>query len=82
MTLDDHVYSNFDHVLNEEVVAYLVAHPGTRAKHTAWEFFATVWFDGSRWFSEVKRYRVVVDIFSGATIRDVIKLAIDKWGNE
>lgn len=79
---EDAVYSNFDHVLDTEVVRQLEAAPGELyAQHAAWNFCGYIWQrpDGM-WIERVWRYNAPVSDVIGDTIEDVIEVVLDNYG--
>ncbi len=74
------VYSNFDHRMDEKIVAILheeVHH----AQHAAWDFCGYVYKSGARWFEEVWVYNTHQTTLSGDTVEDVIREANEQFGN-
>jgi hypothetical protein len=78
----DHVYSNIDHVLHDEVVAELQAHPERFALHAAWNFCSYVWFDGQVWREQVWRYGSPVETRDGEDLVLLIASVNDDYGHE
>lgn len=77
----DPVYSNFDHVLNESVVAELKKNPNRlHAQHAAWGFCGEIWWDGEQWIEEVWVYGSPVTVYRSEEIMGVINAAINGRG--
>lgn len=81
---DDAAYSNFDHVLNAEIVRQLEAAPGQLyAEHAAWNFCGYIWQrqDGM-WVDQVWRYGAPVQEFLGDKVEAVIEEVLRQYGRE
>jgi len=76
------IRSNFDGILDEEVVAFLIEHPSYYAQHAAWNFCGYVWYSGAGWHEEVWRYKSPVEVLHGEGAEDVTTEANDKYGWE
>ena len=49
----DTVYSNFDHLLDEEIAKQLESNSGkVYAQHAAWDFCGYIWHDDGKWYDE------------------------------
>ncbi len=77
-----HVYSNFDHELDEEIAARLANEDGTAAEHSAWEFHGDIWREGERWFNLIMCHHCHVATIEADTLRDVIDQANAEFGTE
>lgn len=81
---EEAVYSNFDHVLDADVVRQLEAAPGELyAQHAAWDYCGHVWQrpDG-QWVDQVWRYGAPVRDFVGDSVESVIEEVIGEYGGE
>lgn len=75
------IYSNFDHEINKEVIAYLQDHPTFYGVHHAWNFVGYVWYEDGRWYEEVWQYQKVVNKLAAWTAEGVINLTNVKYGS-
>lgn len=76
------VYSNFDHMLEDDVVKELELSPGECfARHAAWDFNGSIWTDGKQWFEEVWVHGSLVETLTGDKPMDVIEEANRKYGS-
>jgi hypothetical protein len=73
------VCSNFDHVIDSEVVRLLEA-GGCVAGHAAWEFCGYVWYADGRWHEGIMRHHEHVDTVTAPTLPELFKTVNDKWG--
>ena len=76
------VYSNFDHVLDEEIAKRLSEEPDTYGTHAAYNYCAYVWFDDGRWYECVWRYGAPIELLNAESIKDVIRETVETWGDE
>lgn len=75
------IYSNVDHVLRDDIVAQLEAHPDWFAQHAAWDFCGWVWRDADgRWHEQVMVYGAEAAVLDGATPLEVIAQANGRFG--
>jgi len=78
---DESVYSNFDHELNQTIVAKLQENPNKiYAQHAAWDFCGYIWFDGTLFHERVLRYHQLVAEEKDADIGNLIEKINDRWG--
>lgn len=77
--LPDHVYSNFDHELDAEVVRLLELGCNF-AFHDAWNFQARVYKAGGMWYSEVWQHHKIVALIDGDSVETVIEEANKGFG--
>lgn len=78
---EEPVYSNIDHILDEEVVKELKDFPNRRyAQHAAYCFCGYIWFDGRIFFEEIWVYRNKVELLENKDIKELIKEANDEYG--
>jgi hypothetical protein len=78
----DPLYSNFDHVLNENVRDFLVRHSDTFGKQAAWNFCAWVRFDQytKEWVSDIYQLGTKIDVIRSDDLEEVIELANERYG--
>ena len=76
------VYSNFDHELDKEIMAQLMANPKCFARHAAWNFNSLVWFDGKLWHEEVWRYNCPMREYTGEDLKELIDEINDEYGHD
>jgi hypothetical protein len=76
------VYSNLDHILEDDVVKELELSPDECfARHAAWDFNGYIWTDGKQWFEEVWVYGVLIETLTGDKPMDVIEAANRNHGS-
>ena len=78
--LNDDVYSNFDHVLDIDVVNQL-KQGGYFSAHVAWDFVGYVYFYENKWHEEIWVYGIPMETLSGDSIKDVANKANKKYGS-
>lgn len=77
------LYSNFDHTLNTYTEGVLRRRPKeTFSRHTAWNFYAQVWFDGQKWHSDVWVYGEYKRHIDGTSAIDVINQTNKIYGSK
>ena len=81
MNLEDGIYSNCEHVLNELMAKYLKKNPGRGAIHSAWNFCAAIKWDGKQWVSEIWTNGSIDQTIYGKEIMDVINEANETYGD-
>jgi hypothetical protein len=75
------IYSNFDHVLEEEKVPLLET-LGSWAEHGAYNFYGIIWFENNKYKEEVFQYQMSQGVFEADSIEDLIKKVIEIFGSE
>lgn len=78
-SLDDALYSNIDHLLNDDVLT-AVAAGGVRGQHAAWDYCGWVWKDDEGWHETVMRYGQHLDTFHGDSAKSVIEQTLEAYG--
>lgn len=80
--IEEHM-SNFDHEIDEGMDEQLRAQPGkVFSRHAACNFNAKVWFEGDEFHSEVWVYGSPRKTISALTLRELMRLANDEYGDE
>ena len=75
------VYSNFDHILNDEIAnqltrgCYLATHPG-------WNFYGRIIYKDGKFIEMVMVFGNVVEFIVGENIKDVIEETNRKYGSD
>lgn len=77
------VYSNFDHVLNQDVAEKLKQDPTLWSQHPGWNFCGWIRWDAEtqEWVEEVWRFKVLVGTHTGEDLEEVIKQVNDEYGS-
>lgn len=78
----DAIYSNFDHVIDEQVRDELKGNSALCAQHAAWDFCGYVWFDGELWHEEVWRWKSPVDHRTNADLDALISGVNGDYGDD
>jgi hypothetical protein len=80
--LDESVFSNIDHELDDNLVGELEK-GDCFARHAAWNFNGSIWFDvgTGTWYEDVWVYQMKVEQFTGDTIMGVIEQANAEYGS-
>lgn len=77
----DTIYSNFDCEIDNNIVELLKENPNVlSARHAAWDFAGTVWFDGTMWHEEIWQYHSFVETISGDDALTLIEFVNDRYG--
>lgn len=72
--------SNFDHSIDDGMEQDL--RNGMRGSHEAWNFYANVWFEDGRFFSQVNRYGGHVDTIAADSLEDLMEKTNEQYGYE
>lgn len=76
------VYSNYDHVLNEDVANELLGDPNVYAGHAAWNFYGRVWYEDGQWTEQVWCYGCPVMTLRGTDLAALIELVNAEYGSD
>lgn len=80
--LDDNFCSNFDGIINENVVNQLKS-GNFYAAYPAWEFYGSVWFDKETqtFCCRIMRYQSHVETIEAFEPREIIDECCDRYGH-
>lgn len=79
--IEDSVYSNFDHILDEEVKEQLIKNEGKLcAQHAAWNFCGYIWFSDGKFHEEVWEYKSPIDVLEDEDLESLIDEANGRYG--
>lgn len=77
------VYSDFDHIIDMDIVKLLQDNPnGIHAQHAAWNFCGYIWFDGENFIEEIWQYRQLIETRANEDINELISSINAEYGSE
>lgn len=76
---EDHVMSNFDHTINEEIAAQLKESP-IYAGYSGWNFHGKVWFQDGQYHCEVRTYGSYNETHSDESLEEIMTSVSSEYG--
>ena len=77
---NDAVYSNFDHILDKNIVDEL-KEKNCYSQHAGWNFCGYIWHDGKKFKEEVWVYGDPQEVIENEDIGELIENVCQKYGS-
>lgn len=79
--LVDSIYSNYDHILDVDILNLLKSRPKLLARHAAYNFYGYIWFDKGVFHEQIHRHHTILAEYSNENIVDLISLVNTEFGD-